>query len=66
MISRLQSCPKWLVQESFAIHYKPKPLHFLVVIQGAGSISFEGTGNSLTEAAKMARKKRDLFNESIQ
>lgn len=60
MISVNQHYPKWLLEEPFVIHYSPKfKLRFRVVIEGEESVLFEGIGNSVTEAAKMAREKRD-------
>lgn len=53
--------PKWLWDESFLLTYKTTPTpHFFVTLVGKGSESFTGVGHSICEAAKEARKRRDV------
>jgi hypothetical protein len=54
MISDLQRIPKWLKHEPFELTSRPTPPHFSIMIDG-----YFGLGNSIAEAAKEARKKRD-------
>jgi hypothetical protein len=54
--------PKWLVEERFEITHSPKlDLPFGVVIFDRVSGRYTGCGNSIAEAAKEARKKREEF-----
>ena len=59
LVHRLQN---WLISEPFEIHYDPKcSPPFRVLLKGHGLAKFEGTGFSISQAAKIAFKSRELF-----